>query len=53
MLGFHIYRTAFEAFSFGEAAAESVLFMALILSVTFFLRRALRLTNAHVGADHS
>ncbi len=53
VLGFHIYRTAFEAFSFGEAATESVLFMALILSVTFFLRRALWLTKADVRADHS
>ena len=48
VLGFHIYRTAFEAFSFGEAAAESVLFMALIAGVTFLLRRVLRLTKADV-----
>ncbi len=42
VLGFHIYRTAFEAQFYGEAATESVLFMALIAAVTFLLRRALR-----------
>ena len=46
ILGFHIYKTAFESFSFGAAAAESVLFMALIATVTLLQRRVLRLTNA-------
>jgi raffinose/stachyose/melibiose transport system permease protein len=46
ILGFHIYKTAFESFSFGAAAAESVLFMALIATVTFMQRRVLRFTKA-------
>ena len=53
VLGFHIYRTAFEAFSYGEAAAESVIFMVLIVTVTFVLRRGLRFTKADVKADYS
>jgi raffinose/stachyose/melibiose transport system permease protein len=53
VLGFHIYRTAFEAQFYGEAATESVLFMALIAGVTFLLRRGLRLTKADVNATTS
>lgn len=50
VLGFHIYRTAFESQFYGEAATESVLFMALIALVTFLLRRGLRLSGADVDA---
>lgn len=49
VLGFHIYRTAFEAFQYGEAAAESVIFMLLISAVTFTQRRVLRLTKSDVS----
>jgi raffinose/stachyose/melibiose transport system permease protein len=49
ILGFHIYKTAFESFSFGAAAAESVLFMILIATVTFFQRRVLRFTKADLA----
>ncbi len=49
VLGFHIYRTAFEAFQYGEAAAESVIFMVLISAVTFFQRRVLRFTKSDVS----
>ena len=50
VLGFHIYRTAFEAFQYGEAATESVIFMVLIASITFLQRRVLRLTKSDVNA---
>ena len=50
VLGFHIYRTAFEAQQYGEAATESVLFMALIAAITFAQRRILRLTKSDVSA---
>ena len=49
VLGFHIYRTAFESFQYGAAAAESVVFMALIAVVTLLQRRVLRLTGADVS----
>lgn len=50
VLGFHIYRTAFEAQQYGEAATESVLFMALIATITLVQRRVLRLTKSDVNA---
>jgi raffinose/stachyose/melibiose transport system permease protein len=49
LLGYHIYRTAFETQSFGEAATESVLFMCLIAVVTFAQRRVLRLSGADLS----
>ena len=49
VLGFHIYRTAFESRQFGEAATESVLFMALIAAVTFLQRRVLRVSGADLS----
>lgn len=48
VLGFHIYRTAFEAGQIGEAAAESVLFMVIIGAVTVLQRGVLRLSKADV-----
>jgi raffinose/stachyose/melibiose transport system permease protein len=53
VLGFHIYRTAFEAQQYGEAATESVIFMALIALITFLQRRVLRLTRADVSGAAS
>ena len=50
VLGYHIYRTAFESQQYGEAATESVLFMILIASITFLQRRILRLTRSDVNA---
>lgn len=49
VLGYHIISTAREASQYGEAAAESVLFMIIIALVTFAQRRGLRL----LGADTS
>ena len=48
LLSYHIVQTAFGSRYFGEAAAESVLFMILIASVTFLQRRVLRLLKADV-----
>ena len=49
VLGYHIYRTAFESQQFGEAAAESVIFMALIATVTFLQRRVLKFSGAELS----
>ena len=46
VLGYHIVSTAREASQYGEAATESVMFMAMIAAVTFLQRRALRLLKA-------
>lgn len=46
VLGYHIVSTAREAHQYGEAAAESVLFMLLIAVVTFLQRRGLRLLKS-------
>ncbi len=48
LLSYHIVQTAFGSRYFGEAAAESVLFMLIIASITFLQRRALRLLRADV-----
>ncbi len=48
LLSYHIVQTAFGSRSFGEAAAESVLFMLIIASITFLQRRVLRLLRADV-----
>jgi raffinose/stachyose/melibiose transport system permease protein len=48
LLSYHIVQTAFGSRYFGEAAAESVLFMVIIASVTFLQRRGLRLLKADV-----
>jgi raffinose/stachyose/melibiose transport system permease protein len=49
LLSYHIVQTAFGSRYFGEAAAESVLFMVIIATVTFLQRRVLRLMKADVG----
>jgi raffinose/stachyose/melibiose transport system permease protein len=46
VLGYHIVATAREASQYGEAATESVMFMALIALVTFLQRRGLKLLKA-------
>jgi raffinose/stachyose/melibiose transport system permease protein len=46
VLGYHIVATAREAAQYGEAATESVMFMALIALVTFLQRRGLKLLKA-------
>jgi raffinose/stachyose/melibiose transport system permease protein len=46
VLSFHIYRQAFEAGEYGLAAAQSVVFMVIVLAVTFLQRRALRLVRS-------
>jgi raffinose/stachyose/melibiose transport system permease protein len=51
LLSYHIVQTAFGSRAFGEAAAESVIFMALIALVTFLQRRVLRLMGANVKGD--
>ena len=50
VLGFHIYRTLSESGQYGEVATESVLFMALIASITFAQRRVLRLAKSDPNA---
>jgi raffinose/stachyose/melibiose transport system permease protein len=47
VLSLLVYRTAFQNNQFGYAAAQSVLFMALIVAVTFVQRRVLRLTGVN------
>jgi raffinose/stachyose/melibiose transport system permease protein len=51
LLSYHIVQTAFGSRYFGEAAAESVLFMALIAGVTFLQRRVLRLLGADIKGE--
>lgn len=45
ILATSIYSTAFRNFEFGNAAAQSVIFVALIAIVTFLQRRATKLTT--------
>jgi raffinose/stachyose/melibiose transport system permease protein len=48
LLSYHIVQTAFGSGYFGQAAAESVIFMALIAAVTFLQRRVLRFMKADI-----
>jgi raffinose/stachyose/melibiose transport system permease protein len=48
LLSYHIVQTAFGSRYFGEAAAESVMFMAIIAVVTFLQRRVLMVMKADV-----
>ncbi len=53
VLSYHVVQTAFGSRAFGEAATESVIFMALIAVVTFMQRRVLRLMRADVSGASS
>lgn len=48
VLSLLVYQTAFQNTQFGYAAAQSVLFMLLIVAITFVQRRVLQLTGASV-----
>jgi raffinose/stachyose/melibiose transport system permease protein len=53
ILSYHIVQTAFGSRYFGEAAAESVMFMAMIAVVTFLQRRVLMAMKADVKGTAS
>lgn len=53
VLGFHIVNTARGSGQYGEAAAESVIFMVIIAVVTLLQRRGLKLLKADVSGSAS